>query len=838
SDISRWFSVPSWRRSPTPMAAGKDQLPVIIFHAGSPVELELIKELEKQALKPLVYEYASLYNNNARDALDPLSVTELTAIFNDFKHLYKSEPLTVLHLPLLPALADVRPHRRLQYVKKMALSSAISLAQALSESDRSRETKILFVTFKLHPIDEDDLLVPEKQLISGPLQVIPQEYQNLKCRIVDLQLLKDGKLSQKSLALLPLELESGSQCQRVALRNWRWEEDFSKLDLDFATPTKSLENRLRDNGVYLICGGFGGIGLTLAGYIAENSSKPKIALLSKTSFPERKLWQKIVQNSRKELKPNELIPNELQQSAIISKIYQWEQLGATVIPFSVDAADEKQIKAVVAELSQKFGKIDGLIHAAGVGGGKLILQTDARELERVLRPKVDACSNLAQIIDLGELDFAIFCSSLNSVLGGTGQIAYCAANAFLDALATSYRGRGQVISIAWDSWKDVGMAVKAASAIKPAIHRYSMSEIINTRSLSPATNWTLGEHQIENNYVLPGTAYLDIAYTSLKEAGFNAEPNSIRLEDFTVMSPLAMPQEQGGSTANLRIGISRDSSAGAGGTGDTKFGACAFAIHSLNRENRGDWLEHARAQVISPAPPPKKVDLESIKKRCTRIITEPTIDLENSIKVTAGRRWDFPVSAYFGDQEALAFMTLPADLHYDFSQHPLHPALLDRATAFMLADIENALDFLPFQFGSVNIYAPLTADIISYSRRITKENSTEKKSTTELLFDITIMNSAGDILLEIKRYRMLNANSSNRQTAVPAISDNKTISPALRSIIANGISPAEGADIFARSLNLRGEPVIYICTTDLETEREAARSYDQNQEISALLVTH
>ncbi|MEA1922932.1 MAG: amino acid adenylation domain-containing protein, partial [Pseudomonadota bacterium] len=829
SDISRWFSVPSWKRTPIPNSSGKPLLPLIILHTGSPLELELVKKLENHLIEPIVYEYASLHNNHAAEALDPLSAAGLTAIFNASKNLSKNEPLTVLNLALLPSLASTEPRLRLQHVKKMALAAPITLAQALSQCDHIEKAKILFIGSELYQIDENDLPVPEKQLISGPAQVIPQEYQNLECKIIDLKINREGKLSEKSLELLPLELKSNGRCPRVVLRNWRWEEDFSNLKLDLKTPANGLKNRLRDNGVYLISGGLGGIGITLAGFIATHSRNPKIALLSRTPFPERNRWQNIIENNREELQPQ-----ELQQAEIINKIYQWEQLGATIILLTADAAESQQIKAVVDELCGQFGKIDGVIHAAGVAGGKLLLQTDAQELDRVLRPKVDAILHLAQVIDLGELDFAVFCSSLNSVLGGTGQLAYTAANAFLDALAMSYRGRGQVVSIAWDTWKEVGMAARAATVRKKTIRSYPMNEIVKTRSLSPAINWTLGEHQIDDNYVLPGTAYLDITYTSLKEADFNSDFNSIRLEDFTILAPLAIAQERGGSAANLRIGISDSSAA------DTS----AFAIHSANREKRGDWIEHARAKVHSPATPPEKIDLKDIKKRCTKIIPEQTINLEDGIKVKAGRRWDFPVTAYFGDQEALAFMELPADLHYDFKQHPLHPALLDRATAFMLADIENAWDFMPFQFGIVNIYAPLTPGIISYSRRLKEENSSGR-----LLFDITIMSSEGDILLEIKRYTMLKVAEAGKRAAVPSIKTNKpvnlapktedqAISPILRSIIANGISPAEGADIFAGSLSSRGEPVIYVCTTDLATERESARSHDQSLEISALIASH
>src|SRR3982074_2553151 len=64
------------------------------------------------------------------------------------------------------------------------------------------------------------------------------------------------------------------------------------------------------------------------------------------------------------------------------------------------------------------------------------------------------------------LYLCVLCSSLASILGGAGQADYCAANAFLDAMAAaaSARGAAAAVSIAWDAWREVGMAAAAATA--------------------------------------------------------------------------------------------------------------------------------------------------------------------------------------------------------------------------------------------------------------------------------------------------------------------------------------------------------------------------------------
>ena len=79
----------------------------------------------------------------------------------------------------------------------------------------------------------------------------------------------------------------------------------------------------------------------------------------------------------------------------------------------------------------------------------------------VLRAKVQGTRVLAEVLSEQHPDFLLLCSSLNSVVGGFGQVDDCAANAFLDAFAHSHKTRTgtTTISINWDMWSEVGMAV-------------------------------------------------------------------------------------------------------------------------------------------------------------------------------------------------------------------------------------------------------------------------------------------------------------------------------------------------------------------------------------------
>jgi acyl carrier protein len=60
-----------------------------------------------------------------------------------------------------------------------------------------------------------------------------------------------------------------------------------------------------------------------------------------------------------------------------------------------------------------------------------------------------------------KLSFMLLCSSLSAIEGPLGQVDYCSANAFLDAFAQSANSTGErlVVSVNWDAWQEVGMAV-------------------------------------------------------------------------------------------------------------------------------------------------------------------------------------------------------------------------------------------------------------------------------------------------------------------------------------------------------------------------------------------
>jgi NAD(P)-dependent dehydrogenase (short-subunit alcohol dehydrogenase family) len=114
--------------------------------------------------------------------------------------------------------------------------------------------------------------------------------------------------------------------------------------------------------------------------------------------------------------------------------------------------------------ARTFGPIHGLIHAAGVAGGGILQLKERDAAARVMAPKVEGTLVLESVLRDEPLDFVLLCSSVASLVGGFGQVDYCAANAFLDAYALrAASSKGLLtLSVNWDAWREVGMAVNTA----------------------------------------------------------------------------------------------------------------------------------------------------------------------------------------------------------------------------------------------------------------------------------------------------------------------------------------------------------------------------------------
>ncbi len=268
--------------------------------------------------------------------------------------------------------------------------------------------------------------------LGGLLRSAGRENPALFGQVIELQDLGDGARVASALA----ECARGPLAREVRYRGRaraaaRWREVDAGAEL--ASPWK-------DGGVYLVSGGAGGLGLIVAEEIAREAKRAVIHLAGRSALsPEA-----------------------------ARRLLDLEALGCKVLYSQVDVSRREAVDALVAGIVRDHGRLDGVVHSAGVLRDSFIVRKERRELEEVFAGKALGAANLDEATKDLSLDCFILFSSAAGALGNAGQADYAAANAFLDAyaslraeLASAGKRSGRTLSIDWPLWKSGGMRVGA-----------------------------------------------------------------------------------------------------------------------------------------------------------------------------------------------------------------------------------------------------------------------------------------------------------------------------------------------------------------------------------------
>jgi NAD(P)-dependent dehydrogenase (short-subunit alcohol dehydrogenase family)/acyl carrier protein len=150
---------------------------------------------------------------------------------------------------------------------------------------------------------------------------------------------------------------------------------------------------------------------------------------------------------------------------IMNTIRALEKNGATVDYHSLDCRDEEKLSELIRGLYRQYGRIDGVVHGAGLLEDKLFRHKTKESFERVFSTKVNPLRALAAQLK-ADTQFVVLFSSVASVYGNRGQTDYAAANSVMDQYARELKKQisGKVLAINWGPWKGTGM-------VSPALER-------------------------------------------------------------------------------------------------------------------------------------------------------------------------------------------------------------------------------------------------------------------------------------------------------------------------------------------------------------------------------
>ncbi|KAK9774880.1 putative 6-methylsalicylic acid synthase [Seiridium cardinale] len=210
-------------------------------------------------------------------------------------------------------------------------------------------------------------------------------------------------------------------------------------------PVSSKSLLPKPEGTYIITGGLGALGLQTCNFLVENGAR-RIVLISRRGLPPRRKWP-------------ELVVTGDRLAATIQQIQSFEKAGASIYPVALDIAAQgasQKLQAILDNIS--LPPVLGVVHAAGVLEDSLVSETSRESFERVLAPKVKGALALHEAFPPRTLDFFVLYSSIGQLVGTAGQASYGSGNAFLDALATYRRERGDnSVAFQWTAWRGSGM---------------------------------------------------------------------------------------------------------------------------------------------------------------------------------------------------------------------------------------------------------------------------------------------------------------------------------------------------------------------------------------------
>jgi phthiocerol/phenolphthiocerol synthesis type-I polyketide synthase E len=483
------------------------------------------------------------------------------------------------------------------------------------------------------------------------------------------------------------------------------------------------------------------------------------------------------------------------------------------------------VRALRDEAIARFGRIDGIVYAAGVAGGGMAEIKDRSAAQNVLRPKIAGTLALRDAFAGQALDFVVLCSSVTAVAGGFGQVDYCAANAFLDAHAGSDHGwNARVVSVNWGAWGEVGMAAESSAPagfrafrrgqrMLPIRHsllteRHEEDDLTWCSGMVGAdAHWVLDDHRIAGVPTLPGTAYLEAARCAFEECHPSPGPGHVvELRDVVFTQPLTVPD---GASAEVRVVLTP-------GADGTDFEVISHLAGTTRAHARGSaaWIAAAAEQAA---------DLAAIQDRCSAgVRAGESHATSKSGLITFGPHWGNLIRAHDGAGEELALLATKEDVGSDPYPWTIQPALLDEALASGWPDATEA--FLPLGYGRVVIRRGLPARVWSHLRY-------RDAGTAEMLAaDATLYDEAGQELLQVEDFYMRKVDAASIAGAVTAgtVTAGGSEEPAASAISpdADAISPAAGAEAFRRLVNARITPQIVVSAMSIDAAIAASRRAD------------
>lgn len=403
--IDQLYYRPYWRRwdetnlksKPTASSDGLLKRKVLIVYTKDSIDL--------------AEEWGSLYESNA---VKYLAVDELTK-GNELKNTIKEFQLPhdkLLQRPLLLFLGAFHNYNvdlnvtSEEFYPESGLLNLFQFIKLVHEDFENTPIQLAIVTNKCCQVIPEEKIRSFDAGVQGFSLSLAREFPKWQIRCIDIDTTEVGIMNLLTPTVLNLCFKAGNRIL-WAFRNGHWYYR-TLIPLVLEAP-KAIS--FRNEGVYLIIGGKGTVGFSVAQQLLQKVNA-RVALIGRSKLSDC-------------------------QSERIKKAVLF---GGKLLYLQADVTDYQSLSAAINEVERQWGQVHGVFHSAMVLNTRKIIDMDEDFLKKIIAPKIRGSILLYKAFCKKSLDFIFFFSSIQSFTGNIGQSAYAAGSAFEDAFAVYVNG--------------------------------------------------------------------------------------------------------------------------------------------------------------------------------------------------------------------------------------------------------------------------------------------------------------------------------------------------------------------------------------------------------------
>jgi NAD(P)-dependent dehydrogenase (short-subunit alcohol dehydrogenase family) len=280
-------------------------------------------------------------------------------------------------------------------------------------------------------------------LALGFARVIQQEFPNIAVRCIDFSS-QQVNPERENRQLLSELCAPGSEAEIAYRGEDRWVCEQKPIVPDHRQPPGRFEFR---EGAYIIFGGTGHVGLCFADFLSTVAGA-SVMLVGRRELPRAEEWDSRLADGTLSA------PDRV----LLERLQAFRRRGNRMEYRRGDLQDRTTVDAILRDASDRFGRLRGVIHAAGVVDQdhlRFIADTTSEMSKRIFSPHYLGTEVLCEAVRHFDVDFCVTCSSLSSLVGGLSYGAHAAGHRAMDSAvinASTAAAHTRWLTVNYDTW--------------------------------------------------------------------------------------------------------------------------------------------------------------------------------------------------------------------------------------------------------------------------------------------------------------------------------------------------------------------------------------------------